>query len=132
MERPSEFWQLIQAYVVIAVGVLALIVMADAKTRRDQETRMSLILGHSGKFPNIFSSYRPRTRGVKKTCGSAGQSSITEGYGTYDDTECYGKDQGPRIRCNLSEGNNLNYYEGYGERRYLDVGGKDDMDNYTN
>ena len=48
MEGPSEFYQLLQAYVVIAIGVLAIIVMFDSKTRRDQESRLALILGHSG------------------------------------------------------------------------------------
>ena len=48
MEGPSEFHQLLQAYVVIAIGVLAIIVMFDSKTRRDKESRLALILGHSG------------------------------------------------------------------------------------
>ena len=48
MEGPSEFLQLLQSYVIIAVGVLAIIVMFDSRTRRDQENRLSLILGHSG------------------------------------------------------------------------------------
>ena len=48
MEGPSEFLQLLQAYVILAVGVLAIIVMFDSSSRRDQENRMALVLGHSG------------------------------------------------------------------------------------
>ncbi len=51
MEGPSDFYQLIQAYVIIAVGVLAIIVMFDSKSRRNQETRLALILGQSGNTP---------------------------------------------------------------------------------
>ena len=48
MEGPSEFYKLIQAYIVIAIGVLAVIVLLDSETRRDQENRLALILGHRG------------------------------------------------------------------------------------
>ena len=48
MEGPSEFYQLLQAYVVLAIGVLVVIVMFDSKTRRDQEHRLALVLGHGG------------------------------------------------------------------------------------
>ena len=55
MEGPSEFWQLVQAYVVIAIGILLVIVMFDSKTRRDQENRLALILGNGG-CPKAFDS----------------------------------------------------------------------------
>ena len=48
MDGPSSWHKLMQAYGVIAIGVLALIVMFDAKTRRSQENRLALILGTSG------------------------------------------------------------------------------------
>jgi len=71
MERPSDFWQLIQAYVVIAIGVLALIVMADAKTRRDQENRMSLILGYNGKYRGGSPRYCPKTQSRRASAAPA-------------------------------------------------------------
>jgi len=45
MDRPSEYFKLAQALVVLAIGILAIIVMFDSKTRRDHENRLSLVLG---------------------------------------------------------------------------------------
>ena len=46
LEPPSEWHQLLQAYVVIAIGILAVIVMFDSKARRDHENRLALVLGY--------------------------------------------------------------------------------------
>ena len=167
MEGPSEFHQLLQAYVVIAIGVLAIIVMFDSKTRRDKESRLALILGHSGcsdltdvgylkrearllagdskvayeqgkdlvesavegAVPNRFYSHQQCDPATDITCGLDDPSSYIEGYGVYDNTACHGKAPGTRIQCNLPRGNNLNYYEGYGNPSYLSIDTQTKMEN---
>jgi len=175
MDGPSSWHKLMQAYVVVAIGVLAIIVMFDAKTRRSQENRLALILGTrgcpkalnprqlqkevgslAGDVKKVFKrgnklvqkalgtsegmcgddheGYRVHRQvrcdpATDITCGLLPADEVTEGYGVYDDTGCHGKAPGTRIQCNLPEGNDLNYYEGYGNGGYLSIAEKDDMDN---
>ncbi len=88
MEGPSDFLQLIQSYIVIAVGILAVIVMFDSKTRRSQESRLALILGNSGcpqMFdPSYLKSEAGKLSGDAKRLYSQGKktaAAYTEGMG---------------------------------------------------
>jgi len=113
MDRPSDFWQLMQAYVVVAVGVLAIIVMFDAKTRRDQENRLALILGHSG-CPKAFDySYLKKESGKlagdSKKAYKQGKKLVSEGYRVHRQERC---DPFTDITCGLLPASEIT--EGYG------------------